>query len=63
VPVEIDPNRLPVSNCVEDWARYIVFGREPVLSREDTLQATAAALTAQRAAESGARDVEIPRVV
>jgi predicted dehydrogenase len=63
VPVEIDRNLLPVSNCVEDWAGHIVFGREPVLSREDTLQATAAALTAQRAAESGARDVAIPRVM
>lgn len=64
-PVAVDqrPDRLPVSNSVEDWARHIVFGDEPVLSAEDTFQATAAALTAQAAAESNARDVEIPQVV
>ena len=63
VPVEIDAASLPVANCVEDWARHIVFGDPPVLSREDTFQATAAALTAQAAAESGTRDVVIPQLV
>lgn len=63
VPVETHGDPLPVTNCVEDWARHIVFGDEPVLSREDTFQATTAALTAQAAAESGARDVPIPHVI
>jgi len=62
VPVDLGQDVLPVSNCVEDWARQIVFGDEPVLSREDTFQATAAALTAQAAAERGERDVAVPLV-
>ncbi len=62
VAVEVRKDLLPVSNCVEDWARHIVHGAEPHLSREDTLQSTAAALAAQEAAESGRRDVAIPQV-
>jgi predicted dehydrogenase len=63
VPVKVEPGPAQVHNCVEDWASHIVRGTEPVISREDTLQATAAALVAHEAAESGKRDVPIPRLV
>ena len=62
VPVTIDPALVRMPNCVEDWASHIVHGTEPVISREDALQATAAALAAQEAAESGQRDMAIPKV-
>jgi predicted dehydrogenase len=62
VSVKVDRGLVPVANCVEDWAGHILSGAEPVLSREDSLQATAAALAAQEAAESGARDLTIQKV-
>jgi predicted dehydrogenase len=63
VAVKVDRGLVPVANCVEDWARRILSGAEPVLSREDSVQATAAALAAQEAAERGVRDVAIPKIM
>ena len=62
VPIQVEPGPAHVSNCVEDWASHIVHGTEPIITREDTLQATAAGLVAQEAAESGRRDGAIPRI-
>jgi len=59
-PVELvaGPNMSPF----EDFARQVQFGAEPFLSREECFKSTMAALTAQKAADTGARDLPVEAI-
>jgi predicted dehydrogenase len=49
----------PALDPFEDFARQVEFGAEPFLDREDCFRSTMAALTAQRAADTGERDLRV----
>lgn len=52
----------PGMDPFEDFARQVEFGQEPFLCKEECFRSTMAALHAQRAADSGERDLEIERI-
>ena len=58
-PVEVPVDDLPAVDPFEDFARQVEFGQEAFLSREECLQSTLAALVAQQAADTGARDLPV----
>ncbi len=59
-PVELAPE--PGVDPFEDFARQVEFGAEPFLSREECFRSTMAALTAQRAADTGQRDLPVETI-
>lgn len=56
------PEAGPGMDPFEDFARQVEFGEEAFLDREECFLSTMAALTAQQAADTGARDVAVPQV-
>ena len=56
-PVELEPE--PDITPFEDFARQVEFGAKPFLDREECFKSTMAALTAQKAADTAARDLAV----
>lgn len=57
--LEMPVDDLPALDPLEDFARQVEFGETAFLDREECLRSTLAALTAQKAADTGERDVPV----
>ncbi len=60
--VEVDEVELPFSSPFEDFVSHLAHGTERFIPMEDVFRSQMAVLAAQKAADAGERDMEVPEI-